>query len=100
MKKTKQKSAPCSIQDFRAGYKIARYEVAKAARQLGISRQAVYRHISDSPDLCLACELSLEQIQLALRQSKGDLSEAASHLKVSRMALRERIRNSSLSLAG
>ena len=90
------KPVECSNRDFRAGYESARYEVAKAARQLGISRQAVYRHISDSPDLCLASELSLEQIQLALRQSKGDLSEAATHLKVSRMALRERIRNSPL----
>ena len=99
-KKTMQKSAPCSIQDFRAGYKSARYEVAKAARQLGISRQAVYRHISDSPDLCLASQLSLEQIQMALHRSKGDISRAASYLKVSQTALRERIRNTPLRHTG
>jgi two-component system nitrogen regulation response regulator GlnG len=100
VKEAMPKPAQCSNQDFRAGYASARYEVAKAARQLGISRQAVYRHISDSPDLCLASELSQEQIQRALHKSKGNLTEAATYLKVSRMALRERIRNSPLRRAG
>ena len=84
----------CSGEDFLTGYEQARFEVARAARRLGISRQAVYRHISESPGLCLARELPMEKISLAMERSRGNLTEAATELKVSRTALRERIRSS------
>jgi len=94
------KSEDYSDQEFMAGYKKARYEVQKTARQLGISRQAVYRRISDSPDLCLAGELSDDQIRSALQTCGGDLGAAAMQLKVSKTALRERIRTVPMSRAG
>ncbi len=81
-----------SEQEFLEGYKKARYEVLRTARQMGISRQAVYRRIFESPKLCLANELSDEQIRVALANYGDDLTATAMQLKVSRTALRERIR--------
>jgi transcriptional regulator with PAS, ATPase and Fis domain len=94
------KSDDYSEQEFLAGYEKARYEVVRTARQLGISRQAVYRRINESPDLCLASELSDEQIRAALQSYGGDLTAIAMQLKVSRTALRERIRSVSPPGAG
>ncbi len=93
------KLSNCSGEDFLIGYEEARFVVARTARRLGISRQAAYRHISESPDLCLARELPPEKISLAMEKSRGDLTEAAAELKVSRIALRERIRSSPTSTA-
>jgi two-component system nitrogen regulation response regulator GlnG len=89
----------CSGEDFLAGYEKARFQVARTAKQLGISRQAAYRHISDLPDLCLARELPPEKVSLAMEKNRGDLTAAAAQLKVSRTALREYIRHSATNRA-
>ncbi|MFT6050413.1 MAG: DNA-binding NtrC family response regulator [Halioglobus sp.] len=79
--------------EFRESYAIARYEVTRVARELGLSRQAVYRRISEMSDLCLANEVPSEKIWAALRDTSGDQALAAMQLKVSLAGLRERIRN-------
>ena len=89
---TQARSEDYSDSEFLEGYKNARYEVQRTARQLGISRQAVYRRILESPGLSLASELSDEQVRTVLENYGDDLSAAAMQLKVSRAALRERIR--------
>ncbi len=89
---TQARSEDYSDREFLEGYKNARYEVLRTARQLGISRQAVYRRILESPGLSLASELSDEQVRTALENYGDDLSAAAMQLRVSRTALRERIR--------
>lgn len=94
------KSEDYSDLEFLEVLRNARYEVLKAARQLGISRQAVYRRISESPDLCLASELSDDQIRATLHSYGDDLTATAMRLKVSRTALKERIRNTAASRAG
>jgi len=86
-------SGDYSDEEFLQSFANAHYEVARVSRQLGISRQAVYRRISDSPQLCLASELSNDKIQQALVKCGGDIAAAGMQLKVSRMGLRERIRN-------
>jgi len=95
-------SMPPNISDeaFRSGLESSRYEVARAARQLGISRQSVYRRIADASDLCLACELPPGEIQAALDACGGSLDAAALHLKVSRSALRAHLRYLPEALAG
>ena len=92
-----QSSEDYSDQEFHEGLRNARYEVLRTARQLGISRQAVYRRISESPDLCLASDLSDEQIRAALRDYPDDLTATAMQLRVSRTALRGRLRSLSVS---
>jgi len=89
-----------SDQEFLEGYKDADYEVVKTARQLGLSRQAVYRRISEFPGLCLASELSDDQIRAALISYGDDLTATALRLRVSRVALRERIRSVAIPVAG
>jgi DNA-binding NtrC family response regulator len=79
--------------EFRESYATARYEVTRVAKELGLSRQAVYRRISEMSDLCLANEVPSEKIWAALRNTSGDQALAAMQLKVSLAGLRERIRN-------
>ena len=84
---------PYSDREFMESFAKARYEVTRVAKELGLSRQAVYRRISQMPDLCLANEVSGDQLKTALRDSDGDQALAAWQLKVSLAGLRERIRN-------
>jgi len=86
-------SCDYSEEEFLRIFADAHYEVTRVSRLLGISRQAVYRRISESPHLCLASELSSEQIFRTMNECDGDLTAAGMQLKVSRLGLRERIRN-------
>lgn len=82
-----------SEEAFFEGFQRARFEVATAARQMGLSRQAIYRRIADTQDLCLADELQRCQIQEALDLFDEDVERAAMSLKVSYSALQARLRN-------
>ena len=70
----------------------AHWEVAEAARQLQISRQALYRRIQAMPELRVAADIPGAEIESVYRQCRGDLDEAALRLEVSRTALRRRWR--------
>lgn len=68
------------------------YEVANVARDLGVSRQSVYRRISTSRDHRLASDVPLHELLGVLEACRGDLEETASQLCVSSKALRGRLR--------
>lgn len=73
------------------------WEVASAARQLGVSRPAMYRRIQESPSHRLAGEVPAEELERALAQHRGDAAAAAAALRVSASGLRARLRGSGLS---
>ena len=77
-----------------------RYEVARVARVLGVSRQAVYRRIELSPRHRLAGEVPEAELRRVLAQHAGDVEAAAGQLRISASALRARLRNSVPSGAG
>ncbi len=72
------------------------WEVASAARQLGVSRPALYRRIEESPDHRLAGEVPQEELEQALARHRGDATGAAVALQVSASGLRARLRGSGL----
>jgi len=72
------------------------YEVAKVARQLGVSRQAVYRRIGESTVYRLAAQVPLAELAQALAGHAGDARAVAMDLKVSFSGLRVRLRSSHL----
>ena len=82
-----------SEEAFIDGFEKARFEVSPAARQMGLSRQAIYRRIADTPSLCLADDLPRYRIQEALDRFDGDIGAAAMSLRVSSSALQARLRN-------
>lgn len=69
-----------------------RYRVLDAARELGISRGAVYKLIDRSPRIRKAGELERSEIQDALDRCAGDLAAMVDLLEVSAPALRRRMR--------
>ncbi|MEH6516568.1 MAG: sigma 54-interacting transcriptional regulator [Halioglobus sp.] len=70
----------------------ADYQVAVAAKRLGITRQSVYKHIDHSPQLRLAADIPLAELQQMLNACAGDFAQAALKFKVSRHGLRARLR--------
>ena len=72
------------------------YEVANVARQLGVSRQAVYRRMDESARHRLAGQVPQAELEHALARREGDASAAARDLKVSLSSLRSRLRDSGL----
>ena len=72
------------------------FEVKPVAKQLGVSRAAVYRRIERSPHYRLASTLSPEEIQSALDQCSGDSAAASRQLRVPLNTLRGRMRNFNL----
>tara|TARA_R110001599_G_scaffold65838_2_gene185878 strand:- start:125715 stop:127286 length:1572 start_codon:yes stop_codon:yes gene_type:complete len=84
-------------QEFDSILRESDYEVANVARQLGVSRQAVYRRMGESPRHRLAGQVPGQELEKALAQHAGDARAAALDLKVSASGLRSRLRDSSLS---
>jgi two-component system nitrogen regulation response regulator GlnG len=85
-------SAPPSDTRIREAMTAARWEIAEAARELRISRQALYRRIEAIPELRVAADIGGAEIESVYRECKGDIDEAALRLQVSRAALRRRWR--------
>ena len=69
-----------------------RFEAARVARQLGVSRTAVYRRIEDSPRHRLVKEVPASELQRVLTDNHGDLCATALQLRVSQASLRTRLR--------
>ena len=67
-------------------------EPLRVARQLGVSRAAVYRRIELSSRYRLASEISSDELQCVFTQHKGDSAAVARHLGVSINSLRSQLR--------
>lgn len=78
----------------------ARWEVAEAARELQISRQALYRRIENIPGLRVAADITTAEVEVAYHECQGDIDLAAMQLQVSRAALRRRWRAMDLTPGG
>ncbi|MEM0953568.1 MAG: sigma 54-interacting transcriptional regulator [Pseudomonadota bacterium] len=81
-----------SDQNVRDALLAARWEVSQAARQLKISRQALYRRIQSIPELRTAADVPAPEVEAVYYDCKGDLEQAALRLQVSQAALRRRWR--------
>ncbi|RLA47691.1 MAG: hypothetical protein DRQ97_05515 [Gammaproteobacteria bacterium] len=68
------------------------FEVARAAKQLGVSRTAVYRRIEESPRHRLAKEVPRDELQRVLAEHQEDILAAAMKLRVSVTSLRALLR--------
>jgi len=79
--------------EFEQALNAHRFEVAPAARELGVSRQAVYRRMEETPGLRLAGQLAEREISVALHNNPGDIVAAAMTLRVSPSGLRARLRS-------
>jgi two-component system nitrogen regulation response regulator GlnG len=82
-----------SDEAFDRVYEEQCYEVARVARALGVSRQAVYRRIELSPRHRLAGQVPEPELRRVLAEHGGDVRAAAGQLRVSLSALRARLRN-------
>jgi transcriptional regulator with GAF, ATPase, and Fis domain len=67
-------------------------EVQRVARQLGVSRAAVYRRIAESTRYRLAGAIAPDELQRLLQQHGGDSAAVARHLRVSMSSLRSQLR--------
>ena len=75
-----------------AALRAHRWSVRDAAEALGISRAALYKRIEKSPEARKASELTLEEITACLERCGGDLDAMVDGLRVSKPALRRRMR--------
>ena len=89
-------SASVSDATLRSVLAQCNYEIAAAARRLGLSRQALYRRVRAAPGLRLAADVPLRELLLALEDARGDLEQTARRLEVSATALRARLRSAGL----
>jgi two-component system nitrogen regulation response regulator GlnG len=82
--------------EFDAAMQANDFETANVARQLGVSRQGVYRRIDETPGYRLAGQIPLAELEQVLAEHGGDARAAARHLKVSCSGLLARLRGSQL----
>jgi DNA-binding NtrC family response regulator len=78
--------------EFLAVYRSNACEVAATAQALGVSRQAIYRRIAETPGLRLAAEVPEAELATVLADCGGDVVRAAQTLQVSVTSLRARLR--------
>jgi len=83
-------------QEFDCALRDSGYEVASVARQLRVSRQAVYRRMCESSRHRLAGQVPEPELERVLTHHAGDARAAAMELQVSASGLRSRLRDSSL----
>ena len=83
---------------FVDAWRQARFEVASVARDLGVSRAAVYRRVRNTPACRLASDVPLGELLAALDSCRGDLAGTARQLAVSRRGLATRLRASGVAL--
>ena len=81
-----------SDEQVRQALSAARWEISRAARELSISRQALYRRIESIPELRAAGDIPGSEIESVFLECKGDLQQAALRLQVSKPALKRRWR--------
>ncbi|EED33822.1 transcriptional regulator, Fis family [gamma proteobacterium NOR5-3] len=91
--------ADVSDEDFIAAWKAARYEVSTIARELGVSRSAIYRRLETLRECRLAADVPLGEMLAALDACRGDLRATADRLAVSQQGLKTRLRASGVSAA-
>ena len=82
--------------EFASAMQANDYEVASVARQLDVSRQAVYRRMGESKVYRLAAQVPLAELTQALAEHAGDARAVAMDLKVSFSGLRTLLRSSDL----
>lgn len=80
-------------EEFERVFRASDFEVARAARRLGASRQTVYRMIEESSRLRLARDISPEELRQSLDRHGGEIIPAARQLQVSPTSLRARLRH-------
>ncbi|MEM1205393.1 MAG: sigma-54 dependent transcriptional regulator [Acidobacteriota bacterium] len=78
--------------EIRSALAARRWRVSPAARDLGISRGALYRRIAASPTLRTAADLEESEIRACHERLGGDLGAMVDDLEVSRRALSRRLR--------
>jgi len=86
--------ADISDADFVAAWEAAKYEVSAIARQLGVSRSAIYRRLESLRQCRLAADVPLGEMLSALDACRGDLRATAERLAVSQRGLKTRLRAS------
>ena len=78
-------------EELLAALREHRYNPKPAADALGVSRATLFRLMEACPRVCKAAELSLEEIESALRDADEDLGAVAERLEVSLQGLKRRM---------
>jgi DNA-binding NtrC family response regulator len=69
-----------------------RWDIKATALTLGISRTSLYGLIASSGLVCTAGELAVEEIRACHQETGGDLDQMVERLRVSKKALRRRLK--------
>jgi len=69
------------------------WSIADAARQLGMSRAALYKRLDKCPGVRKATDLSADEVQEAITATDGDIDAMVQRLEVSRRALLRHMRS-------
>ena len=73
--------------------RASRWDFARAASLLGISRTSVYALVEESPRFRTAADLKPAEITAAFQECEGDLASMVERLQVSERALKRRLRD-------
>lgn len=85
-----------TAEEVSAAMRESGWEIAAAARKLGVTRQFLYRRIHNTDGLRLVGDIPLEELVKTLEEHDGVLDLCAAALCVSRVALERRLRDSNL----
>jgi two-component system nitrogen regulation response regulator GlnG len=79
-------------EEVHAAMSAAVWEVAAAARELNVSRPALYKRLERIPTIRLASDIPVAELQEAWHRCGGEVERAVALLEVSRTALQQRWR--------
>ncbi len=92
----RRKPSTVTEQELLDALEAQRWDLKGTAERLNISRAALYKIIDNNPSVRTASDFSLEELNSAYQKSDGDIDVMVDKLKVSKAALKRRLKDLSL----
>jgi two-component system, NtrC family, nitrogen regulation response regulator GlnG len=89
----RRRPADVAERELEGALRASRWDFARAASLLGISRTSVYALVEESPRFRTASDLGAAEITQAFHACDGDLASMVERLEVSERALKRRLRD-------
>ena len=94
--KPRRKPSTVTEEELHEALKTNRWDLKATSESLNISRAALYKIIDNTDSVCTASDYDVEVLRLSFIQNDGDLEKMVDELKVSKAALKRRLKDLSL----
>jgi len=94
--KPRRKPSTVTEEELLEALKSKRWDLKASSEYLNISRAALYKIIDQTDSVCTASDYDVDTLRLSYTQNNGDLEKMVDALKISKAALKRRLKDLSI----